>query len=94
MQLTLIINSIVCVLGVAGGALLAVASFISIANMTVPWQGVLLFAAGFVPVAFAISGIGAWVANARGSSSIIMGLIAFPWIYLVAFVLLMLVSFR
>src|SRR6266498_4417875 len=52
MQLALIINSIVCVLGTIVGVLFAGASIISIANMTVPWSGVLIVAALLVPVTF------------------------------------------
>ena len=91
MQLTLIINSIVCVVGTIVGVLFAGASIISIANMTVPWRGMLIVAALLVPVAFVVSGIGAWLA---GSPQVAIGLIALPWIYGVVFVLLMLVSFK
>jgi hypothetical protein len=91
MRLTLIINSIVCVVGTIVGVLFAGASIISIANMTVPWRGALIVAALLVPVAFAVSGIGAWLA---GSAQIAIGLVALPWVYAVVFVLLMLVSFK
>ena len=91
MRLTLIINSIVCVVGAIGGLLFAGASIISIANMTVPWSGALIVAALLVPVAFVVSGIGAWLA---GSTQVAIGLIALPWVYAVVFVLLMLVSFK
>jgi hypothetical protein len=94
MQTTLIINSIVCVLGTVVGLLFAGASIISIANMTVPWTGALIVAALLVPVAFVVSGIGAWVANGRGSSQVAIGLIALPWIYGVVFVIVMLMSFK
>jgi hypothetical protein len=94
MQLTLIINSIVCVLGAGGGLLFAGGSIISIANMTVPWRGALLVAALLVPVAFVVSGIGAWLAYRQGSSQVTIGLVALPWIYAVVFVLAMLVSFK
>ncbi len=94
MQLTLIINSIVCVVGVIVGILFAGASIISIANMTVPWTGALIVAAGLVPVAFVVSGIGAWVANAQGASQVAIGLIALPWIYGVVFLIVMLLSFK
>ena len=67
MQLALIINSIVCVVGVIVGVLFAGASIISIANMTVPWSGALLVAAILVPVAFVVSGIGAWLADGLGA---------------------------
>jgi hypothetical protein len=91
MRLTLIINSIVCVVGTIVGVLFAGASIISIANMTVPWRGMLIVAALLIPVAFAVSGIGAWLA---GSTQIAIGLVALPWVYAVVFVLLMLVSFK
>jgi len=94
MQLTLIINSIVCVVGTIVGVLFAGASIISIANMTVPWSGALIVAAMLVPVAFVVSGIGAWLANGRGSSSVAIGFIALPWIYGVVFVIVMLMSFK
>jgi hypothetical protein len=94
MLLTLIINSIVCVVGVFAGVLFASGSIISIANMTVPWAGWLLLAAMLVPVMFAVSGIGAWLAYAWVSSQLAVGLIALPWLYAVVFVLLMLVSFK
>jgi hypothetical protein len=94
MQLALIINSIVCVVGTVVGVLFAGASIISIANMTVPWTGALIVAAVLVPVAFVVSGIGAWVANGRGSSQVAIGLIALPWIYGVVFVIVMLMSFK
>ena len=94
MQLALLINSIVCVVGTVVGLLFAGASIISIANMTVPWTGALIVAALLVPVAFVVSGIGAGVANGRGSSQVAIGLIALPWIYGVVFVIVMLMSFK
>ena len=94
MHSILIINSIVCVLGTVAGLLFAAASIISIANMEVPWRGMLLVAALLVPVAFVASGIGAWLSNGRGASQITIGLIVLPWLYAAAFVLLMLVSFK
>ena len=94
MQTTLIINSIVCAVGAIVGAMLAIASMISIANMEVPWAGALLVAAILVPVIFVVSGIGAWVANAYGSSSIAIGLIVLPWIFGAIFVMTMLMSFK
>jgi hypothetical protein len=94
MQLAVIINSVVCVVGVLGGLFLAGASIISIANMTVPWREWLILAALLVPGTFLVSGIGAWVASAQGASQVAVGLIALPWVYGVIFVLLMLVSFK
>jgi hypothetical protein len=90
MRLTLIINSIVCVVGAIGGLLFAGGSIISIANMTVPWRGALLVAALLIPVAFVVSGVGAWLAS---STPVMIGLIALPWVYGLIFVLCMLVSF-
>jgi hypothetical protein len=94
MQLALIINSIVCVVGTIVGVLFAGASIISIANMTVPWRGALIVAALLVPVTFVASGIGAWLADGRVASQIAIGFIALPWLYGVVFVILMLVSFK
>jgi hypothetical protein len=94
MQLALIINSIVCVVGAIIGVLFAGGSIISIANMTVPWTGVLIVAALLVPVAFVVSGIGAWLADGRGAPQVAIGLIALPWVYGVLFVIAMLVSFK
>ena len=94
MQLALIINSIVCVVGAIVGVLFAGASIISIANMTVPWSGALLVAAILVPVAFVVSGIGAWLAAGLGAPQIAIGFIALPWVYSVVFVVAMLMSFK
>jgi len=94
MQLALIINSIVCVVGVIVGVLFAGASIISIANMTVPWSGALLVAALLVPVMFVVSGIGAWLADGRGAPQVAIGLIVLPWAYGAIFVLAMLMSFK
>jgi hypothetical protein len=94
MHLTLIINSVVCVVGTLVGLLFAGASIISIANMTVPWRGLLVVAALLVPAAFVVSGIGAWQAYAWGATQVAIGLVAMPWLYAVVFVLLMLVSFK
>lgn len=91
---TLVINSIVCLLGTAIGALFAGGSIVSIANMTVPWVHWLLVTAILVPVMFVVSGIGAWLAYTWGSTQLVIGLIALPWLYGVAFVILMLVSFK
>jgi hypothetical protein len=91
MQLALIINSVVCVVGTIVGVLFAGASIISIANMTVPWTGALIGAALLVPVMFVVSGIGVWLA---GSNQVVIGLVALPWLYGLVFVGLMLVSFK
>lgn len=94
MQLALIINSVVCVVGTIVGVLFAGASIISIANMTVPWRGLLIVAALLIPLMFVVSGIGTWLADGRGSTQVAIGLIALPWVYGVLFVLAMLVSFK
>jgi hypothetical protein len=94
MHLALVINSIVCVLGTIGGLLFAVASIISIANMKVAWTTALIVAALLIPVTFVVSGFGAWAAYARGSTQLTIGLIALPWVYGLAFVIAMLVSFK
>jgi hypothetical protein len=94
MHLIVIINSIVCVIGVAIGLLFASGSIISIANMTVPWRDWLLGAALLVPVAFVIGGIGAWQADVWGDTQLAIGFVASPWLYLVVFILLMVVSFK
>ncbi len=94
MHLILIINSIVCVVGTVAGLFFAGGSIISIANMTVPWRTGLLVAALLVPVAFIVSGVGAWLANAWASTQIAIGLVALPWVYLAVFVAVMLMSFR
>jgi hypothetical protein len=94
MRLTLIINSVVCVVGAVVGLLFAGGSIVSIANMTVPWTGWLVAAALLVPGMFVVSGIGAWLAYGQGSNQVVIGLIALPWLYGVVFVVLMLVSFK
>ena len=93
MHLTLVINSIVCIVGAVIGLLFAGGSIISIANMTVPWRGSLVVAALLVPVAFVVSGVGAWAAAEQVSTQFAIGLVALPWIYAAVFVLLMLMSF-
>jgi hypothetical protein len=94
MHRTLIINSIVCVVGTIGGLLFAGGSIVSIANMTVPWRGLLVVAALLVPVAFLVSGVGAWLAYGQGSAQVAIAFVALPWVYAVIFVLLMVVSFK
>lgn len=90
----LLINTIICVIGILAGVLFAGASLISIANMTVPWRGFLLVAALLIPIMFLVSGVGTWLAYDRVSFSIVISLVALPWLYGGAFVLLMLGSFR
>ncbi|MBW4539702.1 MAG: hypothetical protein KME43_11250 [Myxacorys chilensis ATA2-1-KO14] len=50
-------------------------------------------AALLVPVAFVVSGIGVWLADAQGATQVAIGLVALPWLYAVVFVILMLASF-
>jgi hypothetical protein len=76
------------------GILFAGGSIISIANMTVPWSNILLVTALLVPATFMVSGIGAWLFVGWGFPQIAIGLIAFPWLYIVVFSALMLVSFK
>lgn len=94
MHLIIIINSIVCLGGIIMGLLFASGSIISIANMTVPWRDWLLGAALLLPMTFVIGAIGAWQADVRGATQLTIGFVAFPWLYIVVFVLLMLVSFE
>ncbi len=94
MGIAVLLNIAVCVLGVVGGIWFAAASAISIANMTVPWRGALLVAGLLVPVAFAVSGLGAWLAQSSGASALALGLIALPWVYGLAFVGAMLLTFK
>jgi hypothetical protein len=94
MHLTLIVNSIVCVVGTLLGLMLAAGSIVSIANVTIPWRDKLLVAALWVPGAFIVSGIGAWLADGWGFTQFALGLIAFPWLYAAVFILLMLMSFK
>jgi hypothetical protein len=94
MQLTLIVNSVVCLVGTLVGLLFAGGSIISIANMTVPWARLLLVAALLIPVAFLGSGVGAWLAYRWSGTELAWTLIALPWLYVAAFVAAMLLSFR
>lgn len=94
MSTLIIVNGIICVLGVIVGLLFAGASIVSIANMTVPWSGMLIVAALLIPVMFLVSGIGAWLAYDRTSMQVVIGLVALPWIYGLDFVLVMIGSFK
>ena len=94
MHLALVVNSIVCVIGTIAGLLLAGASIVSIANMKVSWVGGLVVAALLIPLAFVVSGIGAWLANGYGAPEIAIGLIALPWLYGLCFTALMVLSFK
>jgi hypothetical protein len=88
------INTVVSLIGVGLGSFLAIGSVISIANMQVSWAGVLLIMAVGVPIAFAISGIGAWWAYSVSAVQFVTYLMVFPWVYLGVFVGAMLVSFK
>jgi hypothetical protein len=88
------VNTVVSLIGVGLGAFLAVGSVISIANMQISWVGFLLIMAIGVPITFVISGIGAWWAYSASATKLVTYLIAFPWIYLTAFVVVMLVSLK
>ena len=93
-SMSLWINTVVSVLGVLVGAFLAMGSVISIANMQISWSGALLVSAMLVPVAFAISGIGAWWAYSLDAYQWVHYLMALPWVYLVMFVMAMFVAFK
>ncbi|PZV09340.1 MAG: hypothetical protein DCF32_02650 [Leptolyngbya sp.] len=82
-----------CVAGTLLGILFAGASIVSIANMKVPWVGLLLVAALLVPVMFVVSGVGVAIAYGRTPPGVVYGLVALPWLYGSGFVLLMLRSF-
>ena len=90
---TLWINTVVSVLGILLGIFVASGSTISIANMQVSWAAGLLVAAFGVPVAFAVSGVGAWAVYLLGAPQLVGYLVAMPWVYLALFVVAMLVTF-
>ncbi|MGG6241133.1 hypothetical protein ACQ4N7_21120 [Nodosilinea sp. AN01ver1] len=93
MSWPVVLNGIVCVVGALLGVPFAGGSIISIANMTVPWRGMLVVAALLVPAMFVISALGTALAYGRTAPPIVVGFIALPWLYGLGFVLLMLVSF-
>jgi hypothetical protein len=93
MHLALVINSIVCVIGTVLGLIFAGGSIVSIANMNVPWSGILLIIAVLLPLTFVLSGVGAWIVLGWGFSQVAIGLIAFPWLYVISFSILMINSF-
>jgi hypothetical protein len=78
----------------AGGAFLAIGSVISIANMRVAWAGWLLIMALAVPVVFGLSIIGAWWVYLRHAAPYFSYVVVFPWVFIIAFVVAMVVSFR
>lgn len=90
----LCVNTVVSLIGVGLGAFLAVGSVISIANMQLSWAGFLLIMAIGVPITFVISSIGGWWAYSESATQLVTYLIAFPWIYLTVFVVVMLVSLK
>lgn len=87
------LNTIVCLVGAPLGIFIASGSTISIANMQVPWAAALLVMAFGVPVAFAVSGIGAWLVHLFGALHLVSYFIALPWVYLAAFIMAMLATF-
>jgi hypothetical protein len=90
-----IINTLISIVGVMGGIMLASGSIMSIANMsTISWAGTLLLMAFGVPVMFGISGIGAWIAYAFAWNQAIPWLIALPWVFLAVFIAAMLLTFQ
>lgn len=88
------INTLVAVLGTLVGVFFASGSVISIANMKVAWAGALLVAAIAVPVMFAVSGIGVWLAYAFAKPEWIGYLVGLPWLYLMLFIIAMFISFK
>lgn len=88
------IVTLIHVLGMAGGAFLAIGSVISIANMRVAWAGWLLIMALAVPVVFGLSIIGAWWVYLSHAAPYFSYVVAFPWVFIIAFVVAMVVSFR
>lgn len=94
MQLTLMINSVVCVLGAAGGLKFAIGSILTLIDTNVRWRGPLVVAALLMPVLFVVSGIGAWLAYSRAANQLAIGLVVLPWAYGVLFVLAMLASIK
>ena len=86
--------TILHLLGIAGGAFLAMGSVISIANMRVSWVGALLLMAFGVPVMFGLSVIGAWWVYFADSPAYFIYIVALPWVFLVAFIAAMVISFR
>jgi hypothetical protein len=93
-RLAILIHSIVCLAGTCGGAFLAAASIVSIADMRVPWVGLLLVAALLVPVAFIVSGVGAWLAYYWSFTRTAIGLMFLPWLYTAFFIAGMVLSFQ
>lgn len=94
MTLVLIINSIICLLGIVGCFFLVTGSIISISNMTISWAWVLLRLVYLIPTLFFVSGIGSWIAVALGATTLAWWFIAAPWICLGVFITLMLIAFK
>lgn len=88
------IVTLIHLLGIAGGVFLAIGSVISIANMRVAWAAWLLVMALGVPVMFGLSIIGAWWVYFSHAADYFTYVVAFPWVFLIAFVVAMVVSFR
>lgn len=95
MHLSIIINSIVCVyLGRCRRRGLCACQHYQHCEYEGRVGQLAIGAALLVPVAFVVSGVGAWLADARGATQLAVGLIALPWAYGLAFVAAMLVSFK
>ncbi|MBJ6610180.1 MAG: hypothetical protein JG718_07460 [Candidatus Thiothrix moscowensis] len=88
------VNTVISLLGIVLGIFVASGSAISIANMQVSWAAWLMVAAFGIPVAFGLSGIGAWLVHWFGASHLVIYLVAFPWVYFVLFIAAMLVTFK
>lgn len=88
------INTVISILGIPLGIFIASGSAISIANMQVPWATSLMIAAFGIPLAFGISGIGAWLVHLFGAPQLIPYLAIMPWAYLVLFIVAMVLTFN
>ncbi|MEN9472925.1 MAG: hypothetical protein RLZZ495_1014 [Pseudomonadota bacterium] len=88
------IVTIIHLLGIAGGVFVAIGSVISIANMRVAWVAWLLVMALGVPVMFGLSIIGVWWIYFSEAAGYFTYAVAFPWVFLIAFVGAMVASFR
>ncbi len=88
------IVTIIHLLGIAGGVFLAIGSVISIANMRVAWAGWLLLMAFAVPVMFGLSIIGAWWMYFVHAEPYFIYIVAWPWVFIIAFVGAMVASFH
>ena len=87
--LSLSVHSPVCKLGVLFESILAMPRIMSIANMAHPLGTLLFLTALLVPVSFIASGIGAWMAKAKGTPTVVSRLVIYPWLYILAFLMVM-----